>query len=157
MIKIQKSKTADTRTCSFSQVSKNQLRDSSVQHIRDVAQGMSFFSQMIKEAAEKHDNDKLSGLDHFHNDFITGFAQTGWWDNHRATTRHHLLAPDGVPEGVNLIDILEMIVDCVMAGMGRSGSVYPLDISPDVLMTAFNNTAELLRGQIVVEEGKSNE
>lgn len=44
-----------------------------------------------------------------------------------------------------------MVVDCVMAGMGRTGEVYALDISPDVLMTAFQNTVELLKAQIIVE------
>lgn len=44
-----------------------------------------------------------------------------------------------------------MIVDCVMAGMARAGEVYPLDIDPDVLMRAFNNTADLLKENIVVE------
>ena len=43
-----------------------------------------------------------------------------------------------------------MIVDCVMAGMGRSGSVYPLAIPPDVLMAAFQNTVELLKREVVV-------
>jgi hypothetical protein len=62
-----------------------------------------------------------------------------------------LLEPDGVPEDVNLIDVLDMITDCVMAGMGRTGTVYPLNIPPEVLMKAFQNTVELLKSQIVVE------
>ena len=152
MIKIQKSKTADTRTCDWSKVTKEQLRDSSLQHINDVAKGAIFFAEMMERAATVHDKDKLTGIDHFHADFITGFKDTGWWDNHRKITRHHLLQEDGVPRDVNLIDVLEMIVDCVMAGMGRAGSVYPLNIDPAVLMAAFNNTVDLLKGQVVVEE-----
>jgi len=91
-----------------------------------------------------------SDIDGFHADFLTGFKNTTWWDNHRKIARHHLLENDGIPKDVNLIDVLDMIVDCVMAGMGRSGSVYPLNINPDVLMKAFNNTAELLKKQIKV-------
>jgi len=45
-----------------------------------------------------------------------------------------------------------MITDCVMAGMGRTGSVYPLNINPQVLMNAFQNTVELLKSQVVVKE-----
>jgi hypothetical protein len=37
-----------------------------------------------------------------------------------------------------------------MAGMGRTGTVYPLNISPEVLMAAFQNTVELLKSQVVV-------
>lgn len=66
--------------------------------------------------------------------------------------RHHLLQPDGVPTDVNLIDVLDMIVDCVMAGMSRTGTVYPLTITDEVLRTAFSNTVDLLKNKIVVEK-----
>jgi hypothetical protein len=150
MIKIQKSKTADTRSCDFSQVTKDQLRKSTKQHMGDVYQGMNFFMGQLHSAAMKHDFDKITELDHFHADFITGFKETGWWDNHRKINRHHLLQEDGIPADVNLIDVLDMVVDCVMAGMGRTGSVYPLDIPPELLRRAFDNTVELLKAEIVV-------
>jgi hypothetical protein len=152
MITILKSETADTRTCDFAKVSKPRLKASSYQHISDVQEALGWFRKQIFTAAENHDLDKITNIDDFHADFLTGFKQTGWWDNHRKITRHHLLQEDGVPKDVNLIDVLEMIADCVMAGMARSGSVYPLEISPDVLMKAFNNTADLLKSQVVVKE-----
>lgn len=151
MIKIQKSATADTRTCDWSKVTKEHLRESSEQHIGDVKKGMEFFKGMMDEAAERHDFDKLTNLHGFHVDFQTGFKQTGWWDEHRKINRHHLLQADGVPADVNLIDVLDMITDCVMAGMGRAGSVYPLEITPELLKRAFDNTVERLKTEIVVE------
>ena len=150
MIQIKPSKTADTRSCDFSKVLKHQLQQSSLQHISDVRIGMTWFAEQLLRAAVDHDEDKLTAIDQFHEDFVTGFKQTTWWDNHRKITRHHLLQEDGVPENVNLIDVIEMIVDCVMAGMARTGSVYPLEIKPEVLMKAFNNTADLLKSQVVV-------
>jgi hypothetical protein len=150
MIQIRKSETADTRTCDFSKVSKEQLIESSIQHIEDVKNAMRCFAEYLEVAGLSHDADKLSCLDAFHADFLTGFKETGWWDNHRKIARHHLLQADGVPADVNLIDVLEMIADCVMAGMARAGSVYPFDIDPDVLMRAFHNTAELLKKQVEV-------
>jgi hypothetical protein len=84
---------------------------------------------------------------------LTGFKEHSWWDNHRKVNRHHLLQADGVPQDVNLIDVLDMIADCVMAGMARSGSVYALDIKPEVLMAAFQNTVELLKNNVEVVEG----
>jgi len=152
MITIKKSETADTRTCDFSKVSKEQLYKSSMQHRGDIQQGAQFFKDLLDNAADSHDIDKLSDIDGFHRDFLTGFKQTEWWDNHRKINRHHLLQDDGVPKDVNLIDVLDMIIDCVMAGMGRSGSVYALDISPDILMKSFQNTVELLKSQIIVEK-----
>jgi len=147
---IDKSATADTRTCDYANVSKETLLNASVQHIHDVHRAMHWFQLRIEEAADRHDDDKVTDIDGFHADFVTGFEQTGWWDRHRKLNRHHLLADDGVPDDVNLIDVLDMIADCVMAGMARSGSVYPLDIKPDVLMRAFQNTAALLQSHVEV-------
>lgn len=157
MIKIRKSPTADTRTCDFAKVSKSTLRTSSIQHIGDVRRGIAFFSRALDHAANVHDFDKIDDLDGFHRDFVTGFKQTTWWDNHRKVNRHHLLEADGVPSDVNLIDVLDMIADCVMAGMARSGSVYALNISPDVLAKAFENTVELLKSQVAVIDEKDLE
>jgi hypothetical protein len=151
MIVIQKSATADTRTCDYANVTKEQLLASSHQHIDDIGKGMDFFRDRLAEAAYRHDADKISDIDGFHRDFLTGFKETAWWDNHRKIARHHLLTDDGVPADVNLVDVLDMIVDCVMAGMGRSGSVYPLEIKPEVLKAAFDNTVELLKSKVVVE------
>jgi hypothetical protein len=151
MIEINKSATADTRSCDWSKVSRETLLESSKQHIGDIALGLKYFKNLIDNAIEKHDFDKITEVDWFHSDFKTGFKETGWWTNHRKVNRHHLLQADGVPEDVNLIDVLDMIVDCVMAGMARTGNVYPLEISPEVLMRAFNNTAKLLQSQIQVK------
>lgn len=151
MITIQKSKTADTRTCDFANTTKETLLASSRQHIGDIVKALAFFGGKITEAAGEHDYDKLTEIDWFHDDFITGFKQTGWWDNHRKIHRHHLDKPDGVPENVNLIDVLEHVADCVMAGMGRSGSVYELKLPDELLQKAFKNTVELLKQQVVVQ------
>lgn len=152
IIRIKKSKTADTRSCDYTNVEKIRLYTSSVQHINDVKLGFEFFKEMIDSAIKAHDHDKLSNIDQFHADFVTGFKETSWWENHKKVNRHHLLVDDGVPENVNLVDVLEMIVDCVMAGMGRTGEVYPLDIDPDVLMKAFENTVTLLKTNVIVEK-----
>ena len=151
MIEVKKSPTADTRTCDFANTTKETLLASSRQHIADVVKALAFFSGRIVLAAGEHDYDKLTAIDWFHADFITGFKQTGWWDNHRHIHRHHLDKPDGVPQDVNLIDVLEHIADCVMAGMARSGSVYELKLPNELLQAAFLNTVELLKSQVIVK------
>ena len=151
VIRVKPSPTADTRTCDYTSVSRQTLYDSSVQHIQDVRQALSFFAAHLEEAAVNHDTDKLTDIDGFHADFVTGFAQTGWWDRHRKLNRHHLTMPDGIPDDVNLIDVLDFIADCVMAGMARSGSVYPLSLPPDLLVFAFQNTVALLKAHVVVD------
>lgn len=149
-IKVYPSPTADTRTCDFASVSEAELLKSSVQHIRDVGKALSFFGSMVTDAAVRHDTDKLTDISGFHADFVTGFKEAGWWTRHRALNRHHLLNADGVPADVNLIDVLDFIADCVMAGMARSGSVYALNLPPELLETAFQNTVAALKAEIVV-------
>lgn len=151
MIRIGKSETADTRTCDFRNVTRETLGASSVQHIGDVRLALAYFAQLLHRAAAVHDTDKLTDLDGFHADFITGFAASGWWDRHRSLNRHHLTNEDGIPADVNLIDVLDYIADCVMAGMARSGSVYPLALPPELLDRAFQNTVDLLTDAVVVD------
>lgn len=150
MIEIKKSPTADTRTCDVSKVDRKQLLDSSRQHIQDVAKAMAYFSSKLFEAAAVHDYDKLTEIDWFYSDFQTKFEQTSWWENHRKIHRHHLAHADGIPEDVNLIDILEYISDCVMAGMARSGEIYALEMKDELLQKAFLNTITLLKSQVKV-------
>lgn len=152
MITIEKSATADTRTCDYTQVTKETLLKSSVQHIEDVQEALRFFMGKLLDAATNHDPDKISDIDGFHRDFVTGFKQTTWWDEHRRLNRHHLQQEDGIPADVNLIDVLDFIADCVMAGMGRSGSVYPLQLPPELLERAFQNTVMMLKNEVVVKE-----
>jgi hypothetical protein len=152
MIEIRPSPTADTRTCDYATVTQETLRASSEQHIGDVRRALTFFIERLAAARMVHDWDKVDPehLQRFHADFVTGFAQTGWWDNHRKVNRHHLAAPDGVPADVNLIDVLDFIADCVCAGMARSGTVTPITLPLEVLVQAFQNTIALLQANVVL-------
>jgi hypothetical protein len=154
MIPIKQSKTADTRSCDYANVSKETLLLSSYQHIDDVRCGLEFFQELISRAAVMHDTDKITDIDSFHDDFTHGFGvgHTDWWTRHRRLNRHHLTMQDGIPSDVNLIDVLDFIADCVMAGMGRNGTVYPLKLDAELLERAFQNTVTLLKAQVVVEK-----
>lgn len=65
-------------------------------------------------------------------------------------TTSHLLS--NCPDDVNLIDVLEMIVDCVCAGLARSGDIRDLEINSEILDRAVKNTAKLIKGMIEVVE-----
>lgn len=153
MIVIRESQTADRRTCDPSTVSRQTLMEASQQHIDDVMQGMMFFAGLIGQSAGRHDTDKLTDIEGFHANFLEKFTpgHRDWLDRHYQKNRHHLDQPTGVPEDVNLIDVLDYITDQVMAGKARSGSVRPIGISHDVLHRAFLNTVKLLADVVVVE------
>ena len=155
MITIKRSPTADTRTCDWSKVTQDQLLSSSHQHISDVESGLSFFSDELFEASDRHDHDKITDIDSFLRDFQTGFKEHEWWDNHRKVNRHHLNMADGVPSDVNLIDVIEHVVDCVMAGAARSdkgtAGVYEIKLPDEVLRAALANTVEMLKRNVQVD------
>lgn len=152
MIYIKKSKNADTRSATV--IDKDLLEKDTLSHIDDVKQGLNFFIEELKEAGECHDYTKLFYLDKFFEDFSTKktgekFKALPWWKIH-LRERHHI--NDKVPPNVNLLDVLEMIADGVMAGKARSEdeSVWPIVISDEILQLAVKNTQELLERQIIV-------
>lgn len=144
MIHIRKSPTADTRTSDYSNVTKQQLLDSSLQHISDVRRGLELMAGMLIEAGARHDYTKLTMIDAFHRDFVTGFKEVSWWEEHRKKERHHIVGNEHIPEDINLIDVIECIVDGVMAGLARAGHYRYEPIDPDILALAVKNTADII-------------
>lgn len=151
MITINRNLTADSRSCNFSAVDKDTLYKSSAHHIIDVMNGLNFFRRKLASAGLGHDKDKISGIDDFYSDFSGGFKSKKWLNNHYHVSRHHLSKDFGVPDDVNLLDVLEMVSDCVMAGLSRDGNVHPVKLSDSILRKALENTVKLLMGEIIVE------
>lgn len=149
-IVISPSETADTRTCDWSRVSKEQLLNSSKQHISDVSQGLYFLIDKIKKTAQKHDFTKINNIEDFYNDFKTGFKNTYWWNMHQQEERHHFNTKEFIKEDVDLIDVLEQIVDGVMAGMARSGQYREEIPDTELLLRAYRNTIRLLLDNLEV-------
>ena len=54
------------------------------------------------------------------------------------------------PDDANLIDVLEMIVDCTLAGLTRSGTVRPVEIDSEILKKAVDNTVQLIKNMVEV-------
>ena len=159
MIKIKKSPTADSRTA-IGNPSKEDLYESSKQHIGDVKNAMEFFAIEIYKTAEKHDYTKIDepGIAAFYDSFskkLTGdaFKAEPWFQRHITEERHHL--KDRCPDDVNLIDIIERISDIVMAGMARSGSIYDDTLDADILQMAYKNTIELLKNEVEIFDAES--
>lgn len=113
-------------------------------------------SKIVDRAGEMHDCTKKSQERMFYNNFLstinqgTDFVKNEWYQLHIKAERHHLMS--NCPDDVNLIDVLEMISDCVCAGLERSGEIRDLEIDSDILEKAVKNTAELIKSMIEVKE-----
>lgn len=152
MITIKKSSVADTRTCDFTKVTKEILEHATRSHINDVHEGITFLQNLLDTVKEKHDYTKLSELEGFFNAFKTGFEDKSWWILHQEKERHHFNTPEFIPDDINLIDVLEQIIDGVMAGLARSGEYRFEPLPNELLQKAYVNTANLLISNIKVEE-----
>lgn len=155
VIIINKSPNADSRTAdkntTFEEFSK-----ATDMHRDDVKRTMEFLSSMILQAGENHDWTKKEKEKEFYDQFRKSlengrkFTKSDWYKYHITKERHHILAH--CPDDVNLIDVLEMISDCCCAGLARQGFVRDITIPSNILMKAFNNTVELVKNSIKVED-----
>lgn len=151
MIIIEKNPNGDTRTAPRD-VSFEQFQKANDMHRRDVWHVMQYLAWLVNEAGIKHDYTKKDEESLFYENFLstinkgTNFVEDEWYQLHINAERHHLLSR--CPDDVNLIDVLEMIADCICAGMARSGEVRDLEISTDILEKAVKNTVDLIVKEI---------
>ena len=153
-IVIHKNPNGDTRTAPKN-VTFKQFQEANNSHIVDVSSVLTRLSENLKENGHKHDWTKKKYEKMFYNNFLAtvnydmDFVSEEWYQLHVNTERHHLLSR--CPEDVNLLDVIEMIVDCVCAGKTRSGEVRNLEIPTDILGKALKNTVKLVDDMTVLE------
>ena len=151
---IHKNPNGDTRTAPKG-ITFEQFQEANDSHRDDVNKVISVLSLMLSENGLKHDWTKKSEEKMFYSDFIEAmaggidFVSGEWYQLHVNTERHHLLSR--CPDDVNLLDVIEMVVDCVCAGKTRSGEVRELEISTDILEKALKNTVKLVDDMTVVK------
>lgn len=155
MITIYKNPNGDTRTAK-KDVTFEEFQKANDMHIDDVKSVMYELSRIVDQTGERHDCTKKSQERMFYNNFLstmnsgTDFVNDEWYQLHIKAERHHLLSH--CPDDVNLIDVLEMISDCVCAGMARSGEIRDLEIDNEILNKAVKNTVEMIKRMIEVVE-----
>lgn len=153
----EKIKIATDPTENAQTVTEEQLRQATLMHISDVKHGLDYVARLIREASLHHDYTKTEFMKEFYKDF-SEFKKTGewprgpqsWFQKYHLVERHHL--DNKIPEDVNLIDVIEMIVDCVMAAMARKGSYEARPINPDLLTKAYNNTVQMILNTVEVKK-----
>ena len=156
-IKIKINVLGDTRTADRVPTMK-EFEKSNIYHRADVDRMMSEIARDIDSQGEAHDYTKISEPEAslFYRELcatIEGkmeFEKGEWYPMHCQRERHHL--NEHCPEDVNLIDVIEMICDCVCAGMARSGSVRPVKIPNEILQQAVENTVQMCVDAVEVVE-----
>lgn len=153
-IVIHRNPNGDTRTAPKG-ITYEQFQEANDSHMADVGSVMDKLGTMLCKNGEKHDWTKKKYEKMFYNNFLStmncgvDFISGEWYQLHVNTERHHLLS--GCPDDVNLLDVIEMIVDCVCAGKTRSGEIRDLEISTDILEKALKNTVKLVDDMTVVK------
>lgn len=155
MIKVFRHTEGDTRVAE-NVPTIEQFGEANRSHLRDVENLARTFSEQLKQQVSVHDWTKVQEpyRSMFYRDLcdtIEGkmdFVDGEWYKLHCKIERHHL--NEYCPEDVNMYDVIEMICDCVAAGMARHGDVHDVFISEEVLKKAVANTVTLLKDEITL-------
>lgn len=142
------SSNGDSRTCK-EDVTLDDVYEAVVIHRNDVVNALNWFAEDLICRGEDHDYDKVDDFDTYGVMVVKGikdeeFLASEWWHKHITEQRHHIT--NYCPVDVNLLDVLEMIADRVVAEKGRTGTINTtyLDIDTDILLRAYWNTVRLL-------------
>ena len=127
------------------------------QHRQDVAKVMDMLSNHLHDIGVLHDWTKIQYFNDFAKDTLErqdtpDFKEREWYNIHTLYERHHINA--NVPDDVDLFDVLECIVDCIVAGKTRSGSVNHdfLVLSQSVINDAYWNTVKKIESNVIVSD-----
>ena len=157
-VKIKPNKLGDTRTATHVP-SISEFEMANLSHCEDVNHLMRAIASEIRDRGTIHDYTKRREPHKslFYRELcatiegkMDDFTKGEWYPAHCKTERHHLNVC--CPDDVNLIDVIEMLCDCVCAGMARSGEVRPVEINADILEKAVQNTVIMLADAIEIVE-----
>ena len=135
---------------------REQFHQANLNHIYDVREVMLWLARKLAVQGRNHDWSKLEFEDEFWKDFqdslLNGadFVNAWWYQMHIKEERHH--PTSYCHDDINLLDIIEMIVDCVCAGKARAGEVRSMEINDEILKKAFENTVKLIDDVTEVKE-----
>lgn len=156
IVKMKRNCLGDTRTATH-MPTKEEFRDANWSHKDDVVELARAFADELRRRVDSHDWTKVQApYDEMFYDLMKATIEDGanfmdgeWARLHYdVLERHHLSR--SCPNDVTLFDVLEMIFDCVSAGMTRSGEVYPIEITNEILQKAVRNTTDYLVKHIEV-------
>jgi hypothetical protein len=151
MVRIYKNSNGDSRTAPKN-VSFEEFQKANDMHREDVKNTINELAFIFMQQGNRHDFTKKTEEKLFYENFLstinkgTNFINDEWYKYHVESERHHLLSK--CPADVNLLDVLEMIVDCICAGKARSGEVRNLEIDEEILKRALNNTVDLVNNMV---------
>lgn len=160
-VTMKKNTLGDTRTAER-MPTRAEFDVANVLHIRDVNALVASFVQEMINRINRHDWTKVSEpyRSMFYRDMSSviehgmDFLDGEWSKLHYyELERHHL--GRHCPEDVDLIDVIEMLADCVSAGMARSGHVYEIKIPDSVLQKAVFNTVKKMIDAVEIEDGEA--
>ena len=161
IVKMERNCLGDTRTATH-MPTKEEFREANWSHKDDVLNLAVAFATELRSRVGNHDWTKVQApYDEMFYDLMKSTIEDGadfmdgeWARLHYdVLERHHLSRH--CPSDVTLFDVLEMLFDCVSAGMTRSGSVYPIEISNEILQKAVSNTVDYLVKHIEVADRKT--
>jgi len=138
----------------------NEFDMANATHVEDVKNLIKDFCAILKVKTNDHDWTKRREpyRSMFYRDLcatlegrLPNFMEGEWAKQHYYENERHHLATYA-REDADMFDVIEMICDCVAAGMARSGDVYDIEIPNEVLQRAVKNTVEIMKNEVTVKD-----
>ena len=129
-------------------------------HRTNVYNVMNEIGWFINETGTLHDWTKESFFEDYYKDIEerkteTDWRNREWYKIHTKYERHHINS--NTPIDVNLIDIIEMIVDCIVTGKTTNNGEIDykyLELDANLLLEAYWNTINLINNNTTIETTK---
>lgn len=131
-IKVKINPNADTRTMT-SLPTRDELLEINKAHIEEVSKGINIIIENLINKSLVHDIDKLYDVDGFLRDMKAtwkegkDFKELPWYEVHKEE-EHHKVDWDENFDTVTLEDIIENIIDKLMATVARQGKLEKADV-----------------------------
>ena len=154
MIKIKSTKLEDAKDKETGELMGDVLYEQSRAHIIDVEKIMYLYIRMLRRISSRHDHTKMDEIHDFYDFANKGFPDNHpWFERHIREERHHLNIKEGVPDDINMFDILEKIGDSVAAAYARGGKITKesMRLDPKLLELAYENTVKLTIENVEIE------
>lgn len=153
MIGITRNPDSDTRTASR-YVTFDKFQRANRLHREEVKSVIQELGDKLIDIGVEHDYTKLQYEEEYFRDFKdtlengSDFTKGEWYQMHIHKEKHHPTAY--CHDDINLLHIIEFISDVLVATAARKGEAEMVELPPEILQKAYENTITLIKGMIFV-------
>lgn len=131
-----------------------EMVDACVTHNKNISSVLYTLANSIKKRGDKHDWSIMTSLDEYTEAYIASLRGANEFENSEYFLQHALLENHHLDkihnENTNLFDVIEYIVDRSVISKERNDPSKTIELDPQILIEAFNNTIKQINDNLYV-------